>query len=170
MVLGAILTLAVVTQLGPIGHWSPWLARRRAAIGSVWPESWAFFAHEPDSTIVIAYRPDTFGDLRLMNEVQGSSADRGGLGRYAQDRLLEIAGVAARVPASAWASCAPASDCVATAESGPAVTVTNPSDRPSVCGSVVLTRATPPRWSAGANAWSGRWNPTAAIRVVIECP
>ncbi|MEY9963316.1 antimicrobial peptide system SdpA family protein [Streptacidiphilus sp. MAP12-16] len=141
-VLGTLFAVTLCAQLP--ARWTPsWLGEQRTTYSEVWPQGWAFFAAQPGSAAISAYRVGPEGQPSTsILALQMSAVNLWGLGRTSTVQFNEALTLAAEVPAKDWITCADvrSAECVAQA---PVVLLQNGFTPGIVCGEFVFIR-TPP--------------------------
>lgn len=167
--LGTLLAGTLVAQL-PSRFVPSWLSAHQDTYAAFWPQGWSFFAAEPGSQVVTAYRITADGTYAPVLSPQMSGQNLWGVGRDSASKFLETALLARLVPARDWIACAGglSSACAAGA---PAVVLADGFQPALLCGPTVFVSATvspslASRSSADDDSGSGSGS-GAAVRVAV---
>ncbi|WP_371493707.1 hypothetical protein OG871_01580 [Kitasatospora sp. NBC_00374] len=165
--LGAALLLALLAQLPPGGGGAAPGSRPHDAAWLLWPQGWNLFDNGQYAPELAAYRPGPAGWTSALIIPQAGLGTRWGADRSPRTQAREIEALADLLPPGAWQPCRAAAldDCTRTPPT--ALAVRSPAARPTLCGSIALTRETLARWGTSD---AGHWRIDDAVLLRVECP
>lgn len=140
-ILATLMAVTACAQL-PYRFIPSWLSSQRQNYSALWPQGWAFFASQPDSPAVSAYR--IAGDKAPIPELaaQASSGNLWGIGQSSSAYFIEATYLASMIPSRDWTRCGDPvpSRCLPTSAN---VRLDDPFVPPLLCGETLFVKYFP---------------------------